>query len=61
MVVTFGPSGLTTEVKSVEMHYEALQEVLPGDNAGYNVSSNSKDDPVNFTKDSNSIFSRFYC
>ncbi|KAB5519823.1 hypothetical protein DKX38_024142 [Salix brachista] len=30
MVVTFGPSGLTTEVKSVEMHHEALQEALPG-------------------------------
>ncbi|KAI3497075.1 hypothetical protein L1887_39456 [Cichorium endivia] len=27
MVVTFGPSGLTTEVKSVEMHHEALTEV----------------------------------
>ncbi|KAJ0477011.1 Elongation factor 1-alpha [Helianthus annuus] len=25
MVVTFGPSGLTTEVKSVEMHHEALR------------------------------------
>ncbi|KAM0013868.1 putative protein-synthesizing GTPase [Helianthus debilis subsp. tardiflorus] len=32
MVVTFGPSGLTTEVKSVEMHHEALQDALPGDN-----------------------------
>ncbi|RZC71869.1 hypothetical protein C5167_035664 [Papaver somniferum] len=30
MVVTFGPTGLTTEVKSVEMHHEALQEALPG-------------------------------
>ncbi|GAY38300.1 hypothetical protein CUMW_035640 [Citrus unshiu] len=37
MVVTFGPSGLTTEVKSVEMHHEALQEALPGDNVGFNV------------------------
>ncbi|KAJ6909402.1 HBS1-like protein [Populus alba x Populus x berolinensis] len=58
-VVTFGPTGLTTEVKSVEMHHEALQEALPGDNVGFNVknvavkdlkrgfvASNSKDDPA---------------
>ncbi|XVF75512.1 hypothetical protein PTKIN_Ptkin13bG0193500 [Pterospermum kingtungense] len=37
MVVTFGPSGLKTEVKSIEMHHEALQEALPGDNVGFNV------------------------
>ncbi|KAL4593728.1 hypothetical protein ACB092_M016400 [Castanea dentata] len=37
MVVTFGPTGLTTEVKSVEMHHEALLEALPGDNVGFNV------------------------
>jgi elongation factor 1-alpha len=37
MVVTFGPAGLITEVKSVEMHHEALQEALPGDNVGFNV------------------------
>ncbi|KAI3834464.1 hypothetical protein MKX03_032575 [Papaver bracteatum] len=59
MVVTFGPTGLTTEVKSVEMHHEALQEALPGDNDGFNVKNvavkdlkrgfiapNSKDDPA---------------
>ncbi|QHN78975.1 Elongation factor 1-alpha [Arachis hypogaea] len=59
MVVTFGPTGLTTEVKSVEMHHEALTEALPGDNVGFNVknvavkdlkrgfvASNSKDDPA---------------
>ncbi|OMP11827.1 hypothetical protein COLO4_03667 [Corchorus olitorius] len=46
-------------VKSVEMHHEALQEALPGDNVGFNVknvavkdlkrgyvASNSKDDPA---------------
>ncbi|KAG6494714.1 hypothetical protein ZIOFF_042475 [Zingiber officinale] len=27
----------TVPVKSVEMHHEALQEVLPGDNVGFNV------------------------
>jgi elongation factor 1-alpha len=37
MVVTFAPSGLTTEVKSVEMHHEALSEARPGDNVGFNV------------------------
>jgi len=37
MVVTFGPTGLTTEVKSVEMHHETMQEALPGDNVGFNV------------------------
>ncbi|KAG6498674.1 hypothetical protein ZIOFF_038396 [Zingiber officinale] len=49
----------TVPVKSVEMHHEALQEVLPGDNVGFNVknvavkdlkrgfvASNSKDEPV---------------
>jgi elongation factor 1-alpha len=37
MVVTFAPANLTTEVKSVEMHHEALQEAVPGDNVGFNV------------------------
>ncbi|KAK6786426.1 hypothetical protein RDI58_014951 [Solanum bulbocastanum] len=37
IVVTFGPTGLTSEVKSVEMHHEALQEALPGENVGFNV------------------------
>jgi elongation factor 1-alpha len=37
MVVTFAPVNLTTEVKSVEMHHEALTEALPGDNVGFNV------------------------
>jgi elongation factor 1-alpha len=37
MVVTFAPTGVTTEVKSVEMHHEALPEATPGDNVGFNV------------------------
>ena len=37
MVVTFAPAGVTTEVKSVEMHHETLAEGLPGDNVGFNV------------------------
>lgn len=37
MLVTFAPAGVTTEVKSVEMHHEQLTEGLPGDNVGFNV------------------------
>ena len=37
MVVTFAPSGITTEVKSVEMHHEQLVEAVPGDNVGFNI------------------------
>merc|ERR1719250_490134 len=37
VVVTFAPTGLTTEVKSVEMHHESLAEAVPGDNVGFNV------------------------
>ncbi len=37
VVVTFAPAGITTEVKSVEMHHEALTEAVPGDNVGFNV------------------------
>jgi len=36
-VITFAPTMITTEVKSVEMHHEALQEATPGDNVGFNV------------------------
>jgi len=39
MTVTFGPVGLSTEVKSVEMHHESLPEAKPGDNVGFNVKS----------------------
>merc|ERR1712119_250227 len=59
MLVTFGPIGLTTEEKSVEMHHESLPEAVPGDNVGFNiknvavkelrrgfVASDSKDKPA---------------
>jgi elongation factor 1-alpha len=62
MVVMFAPSGVTTEVKSVEMHHESLPEALPGDNVGFNVknvsvkeirrgyvASDSKNDPAKET------------
>lgn len=35
--MVFAPAAITTEVKSVEMHHEALQEAMPGDNVGFNV------------------------
>jgi elongation factor 1-alpha len=37
MVVSFAPSNIQTEVKSIEMHHEALEEAGPGDNVGFNV------------------------
>jgi elongation factor 1-alpha len=59
MVVVFAPQGVSTEVKSVEMHHEALAEAIPGDNVGFNVKglsikdikrgnvcSDSKNDPA---------------
>lgn len=59
MNVTFAPSAITTDVKSVEMHHEALLEAIPGDNVGFNVKniavkdlkrgyvcSDSKNDPA---------------
>jgi len=57
--VTFAPSDVTTEVKSIEMHHEQLAEAAPGDNVGFNVKnvavkdirrgnvcSNAKNDPA---------------
>ena len=58
MVVTFAPAAVTTEIKSIEMHNETLEQGNPGDNIGFtfknvfvkdirrgNVCSSSKDDP----------------
>ncbi|KAH8918783.1 elongation factor 1-alpha [Atractiella rhizophila] len=44
MVVTFAPAGVTTEVKSVEMHHELIEAGLPGDNVGFNVKNISVKD-----------------
>merc|ERR1712115_482271 len=44
MVVTFAPVNLSTEVKSVEMHHEALTEAVPGDNVGFNIKNVSVKD-----------------
>jgi elongation factor 1-alpha len=37
MIATFGPMGISTEIKSVEMHHESVAEATPGDNVGFNV------------------------
>jgi len=37
MMVVFAPAMVTTEVKSVEMHHEAMDQAVPGDNVGFNV------------------------
>merc|ERR1712018_1126821 len=54
MVVTFAPTQLTTEVKSVEMHHESLREAVPGDNVGFNIKNVSVKDikRVNVASDS---------
>nr|ACO50111.1 elongation factor 1 alpha [Histiona aroides] len=57
--VVFAPCGLSTEVKSIEMHHTQLPEAVPGDNVGFNVknlsvkdirrgyvASDSKNDPA---------------
>ena len=44
MVVTFGPMNITTEVKSVEMHHEQVEQAEPGDNVGFNVKNLSVKD-----------------
>ena len=42
--VTFAPGNVTTDVKSVEMHHEAMLEAIPGDNVGFNVKNISVKD-----------------
>ncbi|KAJ2744282.1 translation elongation factor EF-1 alpha, partial [Coemansia sp. BCRC 34490] len=44
MVVTFAPANVSTEVKSVEMHHELLEQGMPGDNVGFNVKNVSVKD-----------------
>jgi elongation factor 1-alpha len=58
-IVTFAPSGINSEIKSVEMHHEPLLQAEPGDNVGFNIKgvsikdlkrgyvcSDSKNDPA---------------
>ncbi|KAF5921135.1 hypothetical protein HPG69_018535, partial [Diceros bicornis minor] len=44
IIVTFALVNITTEVKSVAMHYKALSEALPRDNVGFNVKNVSVKD-----------------
>ncbi|RLI90998.1 MAG: translation elongation factor EF-1 subunit alpha [Candidatus Altiarchaeales archaeon] len=44
MKVIFMPSGVTGEVKTIEMHHEALSQAVPGDNVGFNVRGVGKQD-----------------
>jgi elongation factor 1-alpha len=37
MSVVFSPVQKSTEVRSVEMHHEALEQAVPGDNVGFNI------------------------
>jgi elongation factor 1-alpha len=37
MVISFAPSNVSTEVRSVQMHHEDIDEAVPGDNVGFNV------------------------
>eukprot|EP00178_Gracilaria_changii_P013812 TRINITY_DN388_c0_g1_i12.p1 TRINITY_DN388_c0_g1~~TRINITY_DN388_c0_g1_i12.p1 ORF type:complete len:377 (-),score=77.24 TRINITY_DN388_c0_g1_i12:401-1531(-) len=61
--VTFAPTGMKADVKSVEMHHESLPEAIPGDNVGFNVkglsvkdikrgyvASDAKNDPAQETE-----------
>ncbi|MES1909605.1 MAG: hypothetical protein MHM6MM_007093 [Cercozoa sp. M6MM] len=44
MSVLFAPAGVVTDVKSVEMHHEQVDQALPGDNVGFNVKNVSVKD-----------------
>ena len=74
MIVAFAPVDLSAEVKSVEMHHEALAEALPGDNVGFNVkglstkdirrgnvASDTKRDPAKVSTQLNLLLWRVYC
>jgi elongation factor 1-alpha len=43
-MVSFQPSDVSGEVKSIEMHHEEVPEAGPGDNVGFNVRGVGKDD-----------------
>jgi len=42
--VIINPIGKTGEVKTIEMHHEALPEAKPGDNIGFNIRGLNKED-----------------
>jgi len=41
--VSFQPSNVAGEIKSIEMHHEQMQEAYPGDNVGFNVRGVTKE------------------
>jgi elongation factor 1-alpha len=42
--IIFEPSGIKTDVKSIEMHHKQLQQAIPGDNIGFNIKGVDKKD-----------------
>jgi len=42
--VVFEPSGVSGEVKSIEMHHESIPQAVPGDNIGFNVRGVARED-----------------
>ena len=44
MKVHFQPADKIGEVKTIEMHHEAIEEAVPGDNVGFNVRGLDKKD-----------------
>jgi len=42
--IIFEPAGKTAEVKSIEMHHEAIPQAIPGDNIGVNIRGLNKAD-----------------
>ncbi|KUO42174.1 MAG: elongation factor 1-alpha [Hadesarchaea archaeon DG-33] len=42
--IVFEPAGKSGEVRSIEMHHEAMQQAVPGDNIGFNVRGVSRAD-----------------
>ena len=42
--ITIMPSGVKTDVKSIEMHHQPLQKAEPGDNVGFNIKGIDKKD-----------------
>jgi len=44
ITVMFSPAQVSTEVKSVEMHHEQMEQAEPGDNVGFNVKNVSVKD-----------------
>jgi elongation factor 1-alpha len=42
--VIFEPSGVSGEVKSIEMHHQPIERAVPGDNIGFNVRGVARED-----------------